>query len=240
METDKPRLIAHRGGVTEGHGENSSDALEEAVAQGYFMIESDVRRTSDGHIVCYHDSTVTGANGEQVSVAELTLEGLTQALEAQGFEPPMSFAELCERCRGRIEVMLDMKPCRQTDEYFAEVVTLLRAHRLLDEALIIGTDEARGYFAGIASVAVSSLDQNGVPPDSRFLFVHGRDLQETDVERARTMEVRVVPSINRFHYRDGGRENSPRHDCMRLRHAGVRDFQIDSEFAPFLSGRVGV
>ena len=53
-----PRLIAHRGGVVDTtRVENNVDAIEEAIARNYFMLEVDIRESRDGQLVVHHDST---------------------------------------------------------------------------------------------------------------------------------------------------------------------------------------
>jgi glycerophosphoryl diester phosphodiesterase len=49
------QLIAHAAGAIDGHVyTNSMEALEQAVANGFRLIELDFRKTSDGHLVAVH------------------------------------------------------------------------------------------------------------------------------------------------------------------------------------------
>ena len=51
------RLIAHRGYAVHAP-QNSAEAFEAAGKLGFWAIETDVRRTADGVLVCCHDATV--------------------------------------------------------------------------------------------------------------------------------------------------------------------------------------
>ena len=51
------RLIAHRGYAIHAP-QNSAEAFEAAGRLGFWAIETDVRRTLDGVLVCCHDATV--------------------------------------------------------------------------------------------------------------------------------------------------------------------------------------
>ena len=53
------KLIAHRGFTPEGP-QNSLKAFEAAGKHGFWAIETDVRRTRDGVLVCCHDKTIDG------------------------------------------------------------------------------------------------------------------------------------------------------------------------------------
>ncbi|MEX2425332.1 MAG: glycerophosphodiester phosphodiesterase family protein, partial [Thermomicrobiaceae bacterium] len=55
-------IIAHRGGAPH-LGENTSMAFEHALTSGADMLEMDVQRTADGHLVVIHDSSVVLGSG---------------------------------------------------------------------------------------------------------------------------------------------------------------------------------
>lgn len=57
---DAPLAIAHRGGAGLAP-ENTLAAFEMASALGFRYLETDVRLTRDGHLVCFHDATLDRA-----------------------------------------------------------------------------------------------------------------------------------------------------------------------------------
>jgi glycerophosphoryl diester phosphodiesterase len=84
-EGSGPLAIAHRGGSGLAP-ENSLAAFALASALGLRYLETDIRLTCDGHLVCFHDDTperVTSAAGpvRSKSLGEL------RALRINGIEP---------------------------------------------------------------------------------------------------------------------------------------------------------
>lgn len=80
-----PLAIAHRGGAGLAQ-ENSLAAFALASALGLRYLETDIRMTCDGHLVCFHDDTlerVTSAGGQ---VRSKSLREL-RALRINGIEP---------------------------------------------------------------------------------------------------------------------------------------------------------
>ncbi len=70
-----PIAFAHRGGAALWP-ENTIAAFEGAVALGYRYIETDLRMTKDGAIVCFHDERLERTTDGRGRVADLTLDEL--------------------------------------------------------------------------------------------------------------------------------------------------------------------
>jgi glycerophosphoryl diester phosphodiesterase len=90
-EGEGPLAIAHRGGSGLAQ-ENSLAAFALASGLGLRYLETDVRVTSDGHLVCFHDETlerVTSATGRVLSKSLREL----RALRINGIEPIPTFDE---------------------------------------------------------------------------------------------------------------------------------------------------
>lgn len=90
-EESGPLAIAHRGGMALGP-ENTLHTFERATALGVRYLETDVRTTRDGHVVCFHDTTLKRVTGAAGGVGDLTL-GATRRLRVDGREPIPSLAE---------------------------------------------------------------------------------------------------------------------------------------------------
>jgi hypothetical protein len=250
---EPPRIIAHRGGVTEEYSENSRGALAAAIRRGYWMIETDLRESRDRVIVVHHDPTLSRIGRGDLAVASLDWAELTEAYSRAGSEPPMRFAELCDQAAGRIELMLDFKPGARSDDFLERVDGTLKRYGFSEQTMVIGTDEAKRYFLGALPCAITAEElradagegtaeeaaeeaAEGAAEERRFLFEHGRDLDADTVAYAQRRGVRVVPSINKGHYRDLEGDSAAYDDVARMLAAGVADFQVDSRYVGAVRG----
>jgi glycerophosphoryl diester phosphodiesterase len=84
LSLPSPWLVAHRGGSALAP-ENTLAAFDVAVELGADAIETDVRRTSDGIVVVFHDETTERITGTPGTVEARTLEGVKALDAAFGF-----------------------------------------------------------------------------------------------------------------------------------------------------------
>lgn len=241
-----PFLIAHRGGVVdEGRSENSFAALEEAIRRGYTHVEVDARVTADGHVVCFHNDTLGEEAGIDGRISEMPLDAVTKVALTRSGERVPTFGAFCERCAGRIGVMVDLKGCPDSliDSYAAEIEAALAAQGMLRDALILinkepvdNQDRVAQRFEGKAWVSWRApLEETGNAvrqdpglPDRRYVLNHGGDFTREDVAGYQAMGLRVIPSVNRSHYDEGDPMAQGIAHIERLKDWGVDGFQIDS------------
>lgn len=239
------RLIAHRGGIVDQrYSENSPASLEAAVRAKYWMIECDIRETKDNRIVVHHDPDLKRFYNDPRLVKDLSFDELRKLKAQPGGTPPMSFRELTQLAKGRLRLMLDIKDPDHTDVFYAEMEKDLRATGLLETAYFIGLPSAARYFRGKSKVAATAGELEKAVANREdvsklyFLFEWGRTLTESQVRFAQKHGVAVVPSVNTFHYKDGGHGTKGGADPMaggladikRLQTMGVIEFQIDSVY----------
>jgi len=99
--------IGHRGAA--GHApENTIRAIEAAIALKADLVEVDLRRTKDGHIVLLHDRTVDRTTNGSGPVAKLFLQDIRRLDAGQGQRIP-TLDELLRAASGRVGLMLEMK-----------------------------------------------------------------------------------------------------------------------------------
>jgi glycerophosphoryl diester phosphodiesterase len=99
--------IGHRGAA--GHApENTLASVGKAIEFGVDLVEVDVQRSRDGHLVLIHDKTVDRTTNGKGRVAALSFVEL-QALDAGQGEPVPSLEALLEQARGRVGLMLELK-----------------------------------------------------------------------------------------------------------------------------------
>ena len=91
--------------------ENSLEAFEAAIALGVDMIELDVRRTADGHLVVLHDARV-----KRVPTSSLRYEAL-QAMGARSLPPLLD--DVLALTKGRIALNLELKERGYVDDTIA-------------------------------------------------------------------------------------------------------------------------
>lgn len=70
------KYIAHRG-YSDKYYENTEAAFRGAAEEDFWGIETDIRVTKDGFLVCHHDEEATFNDGTSLTVAEATLAELT-------------------------------------------------------------------------------------------------------------------------------------------------------------------
>jgi glycerophosphoryl diester phosphodiesterase len=89
-----PLAFAHRGGALEpGAPENTMRAFERAVSAGFAYLETDVRATSDGVLVVYHDHDLQRLTGRPGTVESVPWRELRTA-KVGGTDPIPTFEEL--------------------------------------------------------------------------------------------------------------------------------------------------
>jgi glycerophosphoryl diester phosphodiesterase len=232
------RWIADRGGVVdERYAENSPASLEAAVRNGYWMIESDLRETKDGHIVAQHDPTFHRFFGDPRKVGELTIAEVRRLRANPGGTAPMTIAELADACKGRILLMLDIKEPEHSPAFYEKTERELRRTGMLASTYIIGLQQAVIYFKGKARVKANSrqlqeaIDKGEPVSDWYILFENGNVLTEDRIRFAQAHHVTVVPSVNAIdYYRDADPIRAGSADIRRFRALGVTEFQIDSVY----------
>jgi hypothetical protein len=143
--------------------------------------------------------------------------------------------------------MLDSKNPHGPD-FCAKLEAILRRHHMLERCLVIGSGDALAHFAGKAPVGLKArplkakLEADPGVVRHYFLFDEG-SMSSGAVNWARALGLRVVPSINVYHYYDAAsmagktrEELAPiilaaaRRDVEKFKALGVTEFQIDSEF----------
>lgn len=112
-------VVAHRGAWAEWDGarlrevvpENSLPAIERAAALGVPVVELDLKRTRDGHLVVLHDAALDRTTTASGAVASLSLAEVRQARLRCDGQPTShrvpTLAEAMEAARGRVLVNLD-------------------------------------------------------------------------------------------------------------------------------------
>ena len=102
--------IGHRGAA--GYApENTLVSIQKAVELGCDLVEVDVWRTKDGHLVLLHDERVDRTTNGKGAVAEMTLERLRK-LDTGGGQRIPTLQETLQVASGRVGLILELKASR--------------------------------------------------------------------------------------------------------------------------------
>lgn len=108
MEKFKNVRYAHRGLHGGGIPENSMAAFRKAVELGY-GIELDVRLSSDGELVVFHDDTLDRMTGVSGRVDSFTKEELAKITLADTEEHIPTFREVLDAVDGKVPLLVELK-----------------------------------------------------------------------------------------------------------------------------------
>ncbi|MDK1493842.1 glycerophosphodiester phosphodiesterase family protein [Sinorhizobium sp. 7-81] len=185
-ETSKrqPLIIAHRAGGALAT-ENTVGALKAAAAAGADAIETDVRRTSDGALVCMHDADLRRLCGDARAVAELDLATLRSLL------PSVMTLRDALAASHPLGILLDVKLTeeRLLSQTIGEIVLMDAVERTLLGLRDIGLiGAAQDIVADIAVLAF--LEQPDSAPEARRAGASWFRLWQRDATAERAATVR--------------------------------------------------
>lgn len=107
-------VVGHRG-CRDFDQNNTAEAFEKAIADGAEMVEMDIRRTSDGVLVVWHDRTV----GVQ-RIRGNNYQELMELANQEGKVLP-TLEDILRRLEGRVQLMVELKEAG----YEEQVVSML-------------------------------------------------------------------------------------------------------------------
>lgn len=141
-------VVAHRGDWRYAP-ENSLPAIDNAIKMGVDIVELDIQRTKDGHLILMHDATLDRTTTGKGKVSEWTLDSIRTlklrngcAIRTKEIVPTLEEALL--HIKGRILVNLD-----KADRYFDEVYALMQKTGTTKQIIMKGgksADEVKKQF----------------------------------------------------------------------------------------------
>lgn len=152
---DPPRVVqvmAHRGAARRAP-ENSRAAIERCVEDGFEWAEVDVRRSSDGRHVIFHDSTLDAKSNGRGEVSAMPAEEFlkldigTKFAKRFAGTPPLSLEQCLEIAKGKINLCLD---CKDADP-----------EALAREVLAAGMERQVVIFDGMENLLKARLASEG-------------------------------------------------------------------------------
>jgi rhamnogalacturonyl hydrolase YesR/glycerophosphoryl diester phosphodiesterase/pimeloyl-ACP methyl ester carboxylesterase len=178
------QIVGHRGSSID-RPENTRAGALRAIAVGATAVEVDVRTTRDGRLVLSHDADVSRTSNGSGLIGDKTWDELQRLDVGNRFGPQFtgeripSLAEMLELCRGRVDVLLDLK--EQGDDYDRRVAATVQQH-----------GDPRGTIVGVRSVAQARQFRQ-LLPEARQLGLIGA-VQEIEAYAAAGVEtIRLWP-----------------------------------------------
>ena len=144
-------IASHRGKFGASVMENTVTAFLLALGQGADMVEMDLDRTADGHIVCHHDPGMRRLFHREGKIREHTLAALQQFTLYNVYGEPCReklslFSEALKALRGRTMLVLD-----RCWNFWDEVDALVKDAAMEDQIILkyYTDDEASSRWAAL-------------------------------------------------------------------------------------------
>ena len=240
IKSQKPVLIAHRGGyVSDQSPECSIAAIQLAKQRGYAMVELDIQKSKDNIPIVFHDNDMKKTCGINKSIKDLNADEIVKIAYANSDQMICTLEMALDICRSlNLGLMLDVK-IKGDEMFFQNIVALVKKYGFENSCVTINADPVlRKHLREIALLTVTQDEfnkvQKGLPCDlsNKFWFGLPHLLTNEMVKRLQQNDAYVIPAINTFRYPNEGHYELARKDIQRLNEAGVDGYQIDSVYQP--------
>ena len=146
---DRPLVCAHRGDNVNAP-ENTMPAFELAASENLKWIELDVHQTSDGVIVCNHDSTIKRVTGRNLAIHDVTYEELSRIELGPWMPGEYEHVHICT-LREALElakendmnVQVELKGHADDKNFEENVLAVINETGMHDDVMVICQDASR-------------------------------------------------------------------------------------------------
>lgn len=141
---EKVRVTCHRGN-SQAAPENTIPALEEAIKEAGDYAEIDVQQTKDGVIVLMHDSNLKRTTGLNQYIWDVDFQQLQTLDAGSWFDSKFAHTkiptleETLEFCKGRINLNIEIKATKHSQELEKRVIDLIEEYDFLEQCVITST-----------------------------------------------------------------------------------------------------
>ena len=247
IDTRRPLLIAHRGGViTSNSPENSLAAIQLAGDRAYDMVELDVVETKNGEPVLFHGwkGHLERDCGLDAYVHELTSKELMSVCYRESDQYIVSLSTALKLCRElNLGVMLDIKNYghEYSEKFFAQIANLIEAHELCNASLSFSQNPlAYKHLRHVLMLSISEAELNKVanaqrlPLENRWWFGLPEQVTSQLVTVLKKRGALVIIAINRFRYPSHAHKLLAINDMKVSIEMGIDGLQIDSIYEEFV------
>jgi len=180
-------IIAHRG-YSSRHPENSALAFEKAIDAGADFIETDLRFSLDGTIVCYHDPDLKRIAGRADAIENLKAQDLKKVslLNGQSILSLQDVLEIAVQAERRVQVMFDVKV--PTDAMLDTALPLVEKMRMSTDIMYGArtVDHAESFKKRASKISIL-----GMPKKTSLI----PDFIKAGVTAIRVWEEDITPEI---------------------------------------------
>lgn len=197
-------VVAHRGDWRYAP-ENSIAAIENAIKIGVDIVEIDIQKTKDGHLILMHDNTLDRTTTGKGKVSDWNLDSiktlkLRNGIAIKTIHTVPTLREALLTSKGNIMLNLD-----KAYDLFDEVYTLLEETGTVDHIIMKGTapyakvkDQFGKYLDKVIYMPIVNLDKPGAqqliddfmaklkPVAFEFLFV--KDINPLPMQLAKSLK----------------------------------------------------
>lgn len=137
-KSDYVVVIAHRGDWR-NFPENSLHGYDSAIRMGVDVVEIDVHRTADGHLVICHDKTIDRTTNGKGKITELTLDSIRHCCLRTGHNIRMkkyhmpTLEEVLDLCKDRCLINID-----KGYDYYDQILPMLEKRGMVEQVIIKG------------------------------------------------------------------------------------------------------
>lgn len=128
---EKPLIISHRGGSLIAK-ENTLSAYKKSIELKVDIVETDVRMTKDGFIVCFHDKTLDRIAEVKGELKNLTLKELKKI----NSDIP-TLEELLDFCNSKVSVIIEVKEIG----FEEKLIEIIERKNAIKEIIVISFEE---------------------------------------------------------------------------------------------------
>lgn len=143
FDNQTTRVVAHRG-LSGLERENTASAFVAAGNRNYFGIETDVYRTSDGHVVVNHDGNTIRVGGVNVAMEQAPWELLREVVlyDTDGTKDRydlrlpnlQNYVSICKKYEK--VCVLELKSAFTSDE-MAKIIAIIEGYGYMDQVIFI-------------------------------------------------------------------------------------------------------
>ncbi len=169
----RPLVIGHRGAPTIKM-ENTLPAFEAAVSIGADMVELDVQRTSDGHLIVFHDYDFSRLASDEREVSSMSLKEI-QSIDLGDSVRIPTLEEVFNQIGHRIRINVEIK----IPDIESDVLAIVKRFNLTDRIL----------FSSFIHESVSKI--KSLDADVKIAILFNQPIEDL-VEYARSLDADAV------------------------------------------------